>query len=149
MISIKGRGSDMGFYSGWSNGRGFYGGYRVRLSGGARRSTATRPSPSRPGTHPAGDVPEWVELSYFLTAAVVFCLGMLSAAVWLWIETDGSVDSLPVRLTLIVLLLIPAVIASAIAAIAAGFLAPILVGLVKAAIAVTRWIRRRRAVVQE
>lgn len=134
----------MGFYSGWSSGRGVYNGYRVRLSGQARRSTATRPSTSRPVTRPANDVPEWVELSYLLTAAVVFCLGILSAAVWLWIETEGYFSSLPARLTLIVFMLIPAVIASGIAAIGAGFAAPIVVGLVKAAIAVTRWIKRRR-----
>ncbi|MFF1500708.1 hypothetical protein ACFVZR_12660 [Streptomyces sp. NPDC058316] len=135
----------MGFYSGWSSGRGFYSGYRVRLPGGGRRSTTYRPSPLQANARRADDVPEWVELSYLLTATVVFGAGILSAAVWLWFSTDGYFDSLPGRLFLIVLLLIPAVIVSGVAAIAAGFAAPIVVGLVKAVVALVRWISRQRA----
>ena len=135
----------MGFYSGWSSGRCLYGGYRARLSGGSRRSTTTRPSASQVGVRRSDDFPEWIELSYLLTAVTVLCLGVLSAAVWLWVSTDGYFGSLPATLTVIVLLLIPAIIVSGIAAVAAGFAAPIVVGLVKAAIALTRWIKRRRA----
>ncbi|MFE5112014.1 hypothetical protein [Streptomyces sp. NPDC056663] len=135
----------MGFYSGWSSRRGFYSGYRVRLSGGGRRSTAYRPSPLQASTRQADDVPEWVELSYFLTAIVVFGGSILSAAVWLWFSTDGYFDSLPGRLFLIVLLLIPAVIVSGVAAITAGLAAPIVVGLVRAVVALVRWISRTRA----
>ncbi|MEU0853148.1 hypothetical protein ABZ387_35230 [Streptomyces flaveolus] len=97
------------------------------------------------GVRRSDDLPEWIELSYLLTAVTVLCLGVLSAAVWLWVSTDGYFGSLPARLTVIVLLLIPAIIVSGIAAVAAGFAAPIVAGLVKAAIALTRWIKRTRA----
>ncbi|MGW6684944.1 hypothetical protein ACWGBO_34520 [[Kitasatospora] papulosa] len=69
---------------------------------------------------------------------------MLASLVWLWFSTDGYFGSLAARLTVIVLLLIPAVIVSGVAAVLAGFLAPIVVGLVKVGIAVARWARGKR-----
>lgn len=135
----------MGFYSGWSSGRGLYSGYRMRLSGGGRRSATYRPSPLPANARRADDLPEWVELSYFLTAIVIFGAGILSASVWLWFSTDGYFDSLLGRLFLITLLLIPAIIVSGAAAIAAGLAAPIIVGLVKAVVVLIRWISRKRA----
>lgn len=133
----------MGFYSGWSSRRGLYSGYRVRLlSGGTRRASARSAS----GTDsPSGDdLPEWVELTYFITVAVVWLGGVLACFAWMWSETSDF-PGLVGRLTLIALALIPAVIVCGIAAFIAGFVMPIVVGAVKAVIALARWISRRRA----
>jgi hypothetical protein len=84
-------------------------------------------------------------VSYFVTAIVVFIGGIASSAVWLWFSTDGYFDSLYGRLLLIVLMLIPAVVVSGVAGIVAGLAAPVVVGLVKVAVALVRWLRRKRA----
>lgn len=87
-------------------------------------------------------------LSYFAAVAVVFGGGLLVSAVWLWFETstvgDGDFPGFMGRLTLIVLMLIPAVIVCGIAAVVAGFGAVIVVGAVRSGIAITRWVRKRR-----
>lgn len=138
----------MGFYSGWSSRRGLYGGYGVRLSGGASRRP--RGGGGSAGSPARGDeLPEWVELSYFATVAVVFVGGLVASAVWLWFETstvneDGTFVGLVARLTIIVVMLIPAIVACGIGGIVAGFGAVLIVGTVRGGIAVRRWVRERR-----
>ncbi|MFF4755552.1 hypothetical protein ACWD5R_32005 [Streptomyces sp. NPDC002514] len=69
--------------------------------------------------------------------------GILVSAVWLWSETSDFPGLLG-RLTFVTLALIPAAIVSGIVAIVAGFVMPLVVGAIKAGIALARWVSRRR-----
>ncbi|MFF7142271.1 hypothetical protein ACFZB5_13615 [Streptomyces nodosus] len=88
-------------------------------------------------------------LTYFVTGVLVFVGGLVVSAVWLWFETSsfdggGGFAGLMARLTLITFMLIPAVVASGIAGVVAGFGMTAMVGVARGGIAVTRWARKRR-----
>ncbi|MFJ4837103.1 hypothetical protein [Streptomyces sp. NPDC088746] len=86
---------------------------------------------------------DWIALSFAATAYTAFFVSLLGAFVWLCLTSGDYAGSLSGRIVFVSVAMAPAVLACGAVALAVGFVAPFLVGLVRAGVRLVRWAGRK------
>lgn len=139
----------MGFFGGWSTGRGLYGGYRVATSAQRRRAMGSRalPTSTQANCTSTDDVPTWLAASLALPGTVLPIAGALWFGIWAWqaVHHDMFSNAMWAVLSIGCILIAAAVgaLAGALLALPATVVVPLVVGAIVAIVRAFRWMKAR------